>query len=175
MGRAHTASQSSSYLSRHRVELYALMLASVLGVLVYTLERDPASVYLMPDFIGSLGLWGSLSLPFSGQIPEFVHVYICILLTALVLDRSLFIHRSITLAWFLFDFMAEIAQHPDIAATISDRIPRWFSDIPVLQNTQSYLLGSTFDPLDLLFILLGSIAAYLTLIFCNRLEGPRHV
>ncbi|MEW7990860.1 MAG: hypothetical protein AB2724_14090 [Candidatus Thiodiazotropha sp.] len=175
MGRAHPASLSSSHPSRHRLELYALVLASVLGVLVYILERDPATVYLMPDVIGSLGLWGVASLPFSGQIPEFVHVYICILLTALVLDRTLFIHRSITLAWFLFDFMAEMAQHPEIAASISDRIPRWFSDVPVLQNTQSYLLGSTFDPLDLLFIFLGSIAAYLTLTFSNRLEGPRHV
>ncbi|MEW8508806.1 MAG: hypothetical protein AB2598_19115 [Candidatus Thiodiazotropha sp.] len=164
-----------SYLRRHKLELSALALVSILGALVYTLERDPARVYLMPDSIASLGLWGSASIPLSGQLPEFVHVYVCILLTALVLDRTVFIHRLITLAWFLFDFMAESAQHPEFAAHLSAVIPDWFDTIPILENTRSYLLGSTFDPLDLLFVFLGSIAAYLTLIFSNRLEGPRHV
>ncbi len=43
-------------------------------------------------------------------------------------------------------------------------VPRWFDPLPILQNTRSIFRTRTFDPLVMLAVSVGAIAAYLTLL-----------
>lgn len=135
-----------------------------IGILVYLLDREPGSVYFIPDWIS---LANSLS-PISGQIghhlPTFVHVYVFILLTTATLIRPLVRLTAICFIWFAIDSLFEIAQIATIAQWIAGIVPAWFAGMPFLENTASYFLAGTFDILDLVSIAVGTIVAYLTIV-----------
>lgn len=145
-----------------------LQIAVAIGVLVYLFDRQPSSVYLIPDWIS---LANSLALVF-GQIghhlPTFVHVYAFILLTVVVAVPSITKLIPVCLAWFTLDSLFEAAQLSPIAQWIGSHTPTWFSGIPFIENTASYFLMGTFDMFDLLSIALGTLAAYLSVVFSTR-------
>lgn len=138
------------------------MAALALGMLVYVVDRPPVSVYFLPH-IGALAdnhkLWfGALG----DHIPELVHVYAFILLTASIAAWPV---RAWLLCgfWLVIELLFEIGQRPPFAAQIAGAIPRWFQDVPVLENSAAYFLRGVFDPWDLVAIFLGTLAAYGTL------------
>ena len=59
--------------------------------------------------------------------------------------------------------VCEVGQHPFIAQRLSEVIPPWFAHLPILNKTNSYFIYGTFDPLDLLAIVLGVVAAYVVI------------
>ena len=143
--------------------LIIALIACCFGVLVYALDRQYDSLYYFPsclsfsnqtdNYFGYLGYY----------LPTFIHVYVFILLTSIFLISNKNNFIAICLAWFAFDCLFEIGQHPFIAEKIAANIPVWFSSIPFLDNTANYFLLGTFDVVDILSICMGAIAAYVSL------------
>lgn len=152
-----------------RPELLALILAVavfLVGVLVYSIDRQADRVYFMSDWMSLGDGEGSVFGLLGQHLPTFVHVYTFILLTmALVVpvDRYRRYLLPVCLGWFAFDSLFEIAQLDAIGRLIARWVPDWFANIPFLENTASYFIVGTFDVLDLLSIALGALAAYLTM------------
>ena len=136
----------------------------LVGVFVYLLDRQADSVYFMAHWMA----WGENSGPFFGAIgnhlPTFVHVYAFILLTAIFVKQPRVYALPICLFWFTIDSLFEVAQITTFAQWIAQHIPYWVHKIPFLENTSHYFLSGTFDMLDILSIMAGTLAAYLTII-----------
>ena len=148
------------------LSLIMAVVAMVLGIVVYLLDRQAESVYFMSDWM-ALGDGHGSAFGLVGQhLPTFVHVYTFILLTmALVVpgERYRQYLLPVCLGWFLVDSLFEISQLDFIARHIANWVPDWFSNIPFLENTASYFIFGTFDVLDLVSIGLGTLAAYVTI------------
>ncbi len=135
--------------------------ALLLGTLVYLVDRPPEqgflfhlSLYpLIPALFGSLGR----------SLPTFTHVFAFSLLTVVLLRPSKKVSAVVCLGWFLLDAVFEVGQHPDVAQWITTLIPSWFEYIPILEQTEGYFVYGTFDPVDMLSIALGAMAAYLVI------------
>jgi hypothetical protein len=138
-------------------------LSLTLGVLLYLADRPVERTYFLPDTLTTIlrpaGLFGL----FGQWLPGFLHVYAFILLTvAIAAPRGRQI-LSVCAAWFAVDALFECGQHAAIAPRLAALAPDWFQGIPVLENTASYFMRGVFDPLDILFIALGAVAAYATI------------
>ena len=148
------------------LSLVMAVVAMILGIVVYLLDRQPQTVYFMSEWM-ALGDGQSSAFGLLGQhIPTFVHVYTFILLTmALVVPEERYRQYLIPvcIGWFLLDALFEIAQLDFFAQRIVGWVPDWFANVPFLENSASYFINSTFDILDLLSIGLGAIAAYATI------------
>ena len=142
--------------------MVAAMLLAV-GLLVYLLDRPADRIYFIPDgWKFAMGA-GQVFGPVGAYLPTFVHVVVFVLISSVLLAPWHFRNMSICLLWFGIDSLFELAQHEAIATRVADIVPSWFEGVIFLENTSSYFLAGTFDPLDLLSIALGSIAAYLVL------------
>ena len=147
--------------------------ALAVGVLVYLIDRQPASVYFIPEWISLNNNFGPIFGELGAFLPTFIHVYVFILLTALVLTPPPSKAALICLAWFALECSFEIAQITSIAQWIVGVVPNWFAGIPFLENTSAYFVAGTFDLLDLVSIAAGTAGAYLTIQLCNH-RGQRH-
>jgi len=99
-----------------------------------------------------------------------LHIYAFILLTAIVLNPSRTGLALICSGWMAVELFFEIGQHPYFANHLAEAVPAWFVDFPFLEVADSYFLTGTFDPVDVLFILFGTAAAFLTLYKVLRRE-----
>ena len=152
------------------LQLTTAVLAVGIGVLVYLLDRQPSNVYFIPDWVSIVD---SLN-PIFGQVgnilPTFIHVYVFILLTVIIITPSPVRVFRICVIWFSVDSLFELAQLTPIAHLIAEHVPAWFIGIPFLENTAAYFLAGTFDILDLISIAMGSVTAYLTIMYSNKRE-----
>jgi hypothetical protein len=140
-----------------------------IGTMVYFISRSPEGVYFIhrfgfilrlhnmihgiaPDFFGSLGPW----------LPEFVHVFSFILLTAGIVACGKRGYVIICAGWFLIDALFELGQK--YSSQVIKIIPAWFSGIPILESTEGFFRRGTFDMTDMIAILAGTVAAYLVLL-----------
>jgi hypothetical protein len=152
-----------------RPELMAFIIAVavfLVGVLVYSIDRQPAQVYFMSDWMSLGDGKGSVFGALGQHLPTFVHVYTFILLTmALVVPADHYRQYllPVCLGWLALDSLFEIAQLDVIGRQIAHWVPDWFAHVPFLENTASYFIVGTFDVLDLISIALGALAAYLTM------------
>lgn len=151
-----------------KIQTAAAVTALFIGVFVYSLDRQPESVYFMSSWMAL----GDNMNPFFGtigeQLPTFVHVYAFILLTMAVVSPSRKYVLPICIFWLIIDSLFELAQITVIAHWIARHVPEWFHGIPFLENTTAYFLGGTFDVLDLCSIAAGTLAAYLTIVSTQR-------
>ena len=151
---------------RRQVRLIIIAVSVLcIGVLIYMLDRQAEYTYFIPDWLSFNNQKNRLFGNFGNQLPTFIHVYVFILLTAIVTPPSTTNNLLICSTWFFIDSLFEIAQIKPIAQWIVKNTPDWFMSVPLLENTTSYFSNGTFDALDLLSILAGTIAAYITLIF----------
>ena len=139
--------------------------ALCVGVLVYVFDRQAEFVYFLPSWMSlyceQCGFFGNIG----NYLPTFIHVYVFILLTAVIAVPCIARLIPVCLLWLVIDSIFEIAQLNLIAKWIGSHTPTWFNNIPFLENTTSYFLLGTFDVLDLVSITIGAIAAYLTVVF----------
>jgi hypothetical protein len=129
--------------------LWALI-ALFVGALVYALDRDPSQVWLMPA-AWSLPQWrGWLPRAITDSLPSLVHVFAFSVLTALVLAKNRRQAAWVVCAWLLLDVAFEVAQIKAVHAFIVSH--PWLKHWPV----------GDFDLFDLLALLLGAVAAWVT-------------
>lgn len=146
---------------------YTLLIIAIgslaVGVLVYVFDRQSEFVYFLPGWLSLNSMTGAFFGSISNYLPTFIHVYAFILLTVVFAAPSTTKLIPICLVWFTLDSLFEIAQLDLIATWIGNHTPSWFNGIPFLENTADYFLMGTFDPLDMLSIVAGTLIAYLTI------------
>ena len=147
--------------------------ALTLGALLYLLERPAARTYFIPRALaealqpaGGAGLFG----PLSPQLPTFLHTFALCLLTAALLRVGWRGALGICGAWLVIGALFELGQQATAAEWLARHVPAWFRHVPVLDNTASYFLHGRFDPLDLLSIVLGAVAAFVLLLATRRFD-----
>ena len=141
----------------------------VVGSLIYLIDRSPDQTYfvysspinislfkIVPTFFASIG----------NSLPEFIHVFSFILITAGLIFCNKRGYLIICLSWFLVDSAFEVGQKFTAWSTII--IPDWFTGIPFLENTENYFLQGTFDFIDLAAIAFGTLIAYFVLITTKK-------
>jgi hypothetical protein len=139
-----------------------------IGVLVYVFDRQAELVYFLPGWLSLHTQAGSIFGSIGDYLPTFIHVYAFILLTVIVAVPAITKLIPVCLTWFTLDTLFEVAQIDAIARWIAMHTPSWFNGIPFLENTADYFLMGTFHVFDLASIAIGTLAAYLTVVFLTR-------
>jgi hypothetical protein len=153
------------------VQICAALGIFLLGALVYLFDRSGSDIYFIPEWWrladGTPALFGALGY----SLPSFAHAYCFILLINVLLIPWQIPPWTICIGWFAVEAVCELAQMNPVAGQIVLILPDWFSDWPILQNVPLYFLHGRFDPLDLALAGVGSVAAYLTILFSNHMRG----
>lgn len=139
------------------------------GTLVYLIDRPPEATYFIYISKIKISLYNTLPNVFGvlgNSLPDFLHVFSFILLTAGLLSCQKKGSLIICLSWFSVDFIFELFQK--FNALPLKIIPTWFNGIPFLENTENYFSRGTFDILDLIGITLGTLTAYFVLLNTNK-------
>lgn len=151
------------------VQISIGVVALVVGSLIYLIDRPPDQTYFVyssPINISLFDIIPTLFASIGNSLPEFIHVFSFILITAGLLccqKRGLLI---ICLSWFLVDSTFELGQKFNTWS--SSIIPNWFTGIPFLKTTENYFLQGTFDFVDLAAIAFGTLIAYFVLLTTNK-------
>tara|TARA_Y100000031_G_C8235547_1_gene393037 strand:- start:751 stop:1260 length:510 start_codon:yes stop_codon:yes gene_type:complete len=144
----------------------------VVGSLIYIFDRNPDQVWFLYTFdlshlIGneSRGIFGKI-----GQnLPAFIHVFSFSLISGgLLPSPSKTNYFIVCLLWALVDISFEFFQSYN--KFLFRIIPKWFTGIPFFENIENYFQNGTFDYLDILYIAIGSISAYLVLSVSKKRE-----
>ena len=152
-------------MTRERQLLVIAIGALCVGVLVYVFDRAENYIYFLPDGLSLNHQTGRIFGNIGDYLPTFVHVYAFILLTVVVAVPAGIKLIPVCLAWFTLDSLFEVAQLNPMAQWIGSHTPAWFEGMPFLENTADYFLMGSFDVFDLISIVAGTVAAYLTVYF----------
>ena len=149
--------------------------ALIIGLLLYLTDRPPDQTY----FLVRLGLTNSLYQDhvvrplfglLGGNLPAFLHVFAFILITGGILACGKKGSLIIALSWFATDAAFELGQR--FPAWAERLVPRWFDSMPVLDATQNYFRVGRFDPLDIVAVAVGAVAAYCALLATMERRCP---
>ncbi len=146
----------------NKAQMLIGLAALLVGTLVYLVGR-PAEQSFIPTAISLFALTPSVFGVLGHSLPTFTHVFAFILLTAPLLGGAKKTAMIVCLGWLILEAAFEVGQHPPIAQWLSRIIPPWFEHLPILNKTEGYFLYGTFDPLDMLAIGFGALAAYLVI------------
>jgi len=159
----------------NKLQVLIGVVSLLIGTMVYFLDRPAEGTYFIYRFEFILRLHSILndmipgSFGFIGNwLPEFIHVFSFILLTAGIISCSKRGCVIICIAWFLVDALFELGQR--YSSLTLKIVPDWFSDIPILESVEGYFLKGTFDVADLAAISAGAIAAYI--VFLMTTDRP---
>ena len=142
----------------------------LVGSLVYLIDRPPDQTYFIYR-VANISLYNTLPNLFGhigNSLPEFVHVLSFILITAGLISYQKRGYLIICLSWFLIDCAFELAQKYN--TWFLKAIPDWFLGIPFLENTENYFIQGTFDFIDVVAIVFGTVMAYFVLLTTNKGE-----
>jgi len=153
----------------NKLQVLIGVVSLLIGTLVYFWDRPAEGTYfiyrfefilklhriindIMPGSFGAISNW----------LPEFIHVFSFILLTAGIISCGKRGCVIICIAWFLVDAVFELGQrYSSLSLKI---IPDWFSNVPILESIEGYFRKGTFDLIDMAVISAGAVAAYLVLL-----------
>lgn len=144
-----------------------------IGALVYIIDRPPEETYFIYRLPFDISLHDHLPQifgPIGSVLPDFLHVFAFILITAGVLGAGKTGQLVICAAWLTIDFLFEVGQR---YRGLADLVPDWFANVPFLENTANYFRYGSFDSRDLVAIVLGTVCAYAVLRFTSRSDGKR--
>lgn len=148
------------------------ILALLLGLLVYLIDRPPDTIYFIYKFDISLyKILPNLFGPTGNSLPNFIHPLSFILITAGIVAckrRSYFI---ICLGWFLANCVFEFGQR--LNSSHLKMLPDWLDGIPFWENFKSFFVHGAFDSFDLAAITIGTICAYCLLLFTMERRNER--
>ena len=153
----------------NKLQIFIGVVGLLIGTLVYLIDRPPDQTYfiyknsldlslykIFPNLFGSIG----------NNLPAFIHVFSFILITAGLIACQKRGYLIICASWFIVDSAFELGQKfKPLALKI---VSASFAGIPFLENTENFFLHGTFDFSDLVFILLGTVMAYLVILTTNR-------
>jgi len=137
------------------------ILILLLGSIFYVFFRPATYVYFLPDSFLNYQITNYYVLILSGSLPSFIHVLAFSLVTAGFLPKTKHIWL-VCLFWVVINIIIEIAQHAIVYPMVRGNIPQW-ENIPILENVKYYFARGTYDPVDLLFTILGGLFAFLIL------------
>lgn len=103
--------------------------------------------------------------PLGNYLPDFIHPFSFILITAGIISCRKREYIIICLSWLVIDYAFELGQKYD--TLLLRIIPDWFSGFLFLEAAESYFRMGTFDCYDIIAIFLGTAMAYLFLIFID--------
>ncbi len=142
------------------------------GTLVYLVDRPPDQTHFVYNSSIDISLYNALPNlfgPIGNSLPAFIHAFSFILITAGLIACRKSGYLIICLSWFIVDTAFEMGQKYKLL--VARIIPEWFSEIPIIGNTENYFLHGTFDSFDLVYITIGTVIAYFVLLFTNKSEG----
>lgn len=135
------------------------LLALVLGSFVYIAVRPEGSSYL--SRVVHFALPVSFELPFINSLPSFFHVLGFSLLTLAVLGKRKYALAS-CLLWLSVNLIFEVAQHPYFVQFLDA------NNIELPRALDTYVRFGSFDALDILFNVLGTVLAYALVILPGK-------
>jgi hypothetical protein len=147
--------------------------ALALGTMIYLTERPHDSVAFIrfiPFDPSSLQKLGGPFGPVAGFVPDLLHIFAFILLTGAMTPQTRFWDRVICAGWLVVETAFEVGQ--GFGAKIAAMLPRGAGDHFLWRHTAAYFIEGTFDPMDLVGILIGMIAAYGTLCRTRSVVPP---
>lgn len=153
----------------NRVQILIGVAGLVLGSIVYLIDRPPDQTYFVYSSNINLTLFNTIPKLFGvigNSLPDFLHVFSFILITAGLIYCQKRGYLIICLSWFLVDTTFEVGQK--FTTWPSQIIPDWFVGIPFFENTENYFLQGTFDFIDLAAIAFGTAMAYFVLLTTNK-------
>jgi hypothetical protein len=147
--------------SVNRIQILIGMAALSIGLMVYLYDRPPDSALILQAigitsaFREAFHLFG----PISGQLPAFIHVFAFALLTTGLLGCRTWGALLVCLFWLFVNVLFELGQviENHTVGNHSGAFDSIFGS-GVLGN---FFRFGTFDPLDLLAIILGAAAAFI--------------
>jgi hypothetical protein len=153
------------------VQILIGVVVLVVGSLIYLIDRPPDQTYFVYSSPINISLSNTISnlfgsIAIGNSLPEFIHVFSFILITAGLIFCNKRGYLIICLAWFLVDSAFEVGQK--FTTWPSRIIPDWFAGIPFLENTENYFLHGAFDFTDLAAIAFGTVIAYFVLLITNK-------
>jgi len=141
------------------VQLITGLVFLVAGISIYMLVRGGTLPYL-PEAWVVHGLFPYHITYLTNQLPTFTHLIAFTLFTASLLGGGRRSAVLICLFWLFIETVFETAQHPLISGWLVPRIPHWFENIALLDNTRGFLTRSTFDLLDIVAAVIAALLAY---------------
>jgi hypothetical protein len=159
---SHRAVALRPEASREHAQRDALVtlagIALLLATLIYMFSRPAGSSWLLP---APLNFGILLDMGTAGQgLPTLFHAYAFVLLSAAVLRPRLRVLCALCMSWFVLEAAFELGQLPAIAHLLETVLPDSLARGQLLRYFQ---LG-VFDPLDVVFALVGVVAAGITVV-----------
>jgi hypothetical protein len=153
------------------INLQKIIIGSIslfLGLFIYLFNRSPDTIYLIDkhfDTFSSIGFFPPFKNHLFYSLPSFFHVFSLSLITAGLLPsnrKALIFSCS---SWLLINCIFEFLQSKK--EFILSIIPKWFNEFQYLDSISIYFKFGTYDLIDILFIILGSFCASLTLFYLD--------
>jgi hypothetical protein len=113
-------------------------------------QRGPAGAGVLPAVFGEFGRW----------LPSLVHAFAFSILTALLWPWPRHRAAAACATWAAIDTLAEIGQHPLVAAPLAGWLHAAFDGAEPAAAVARYLSQGSFDPADIAAGLAGAAAAY---------------
>lgn len=135
------------------------IVALTVGILIYIFDRSATAVYFVPDSSVIAETTPSLFGTLGNYLPAFLHTLAFALFANAIAGRR-YIGLMCT-GWFVTETFLELAQIDAVAFRIAGLLPGWFNNWPILENVSSHFLTGYFDTMDIVFLTLGCITAYL--------------
>ncbi|MEA3358046.1 MAG: hypothetical protein U9R17_01340 [Thermodesulfobacteriota bacterium] len=151
------------------VQIIIGVVGLIIGSLVYITDRSPEEIYFInrlkiptdifqkvPNLFGLTG----------NSLPDLLHVFSFILITAGLLSNKKKWYIIICLGWFFLDIAFELGQK--FKSWPVSMIPDWFQGVPFLENSKNYFQGGAFDIYDIVAIAVGTVMAYFVLLITKK-------
>jgi hypothetical protein len=149
----------------NRLQIFIGAVFLLIGGLTYLINRPPDLTYFVYRYSIILSLHNVLpkiSVFWGNSLPDFIHVFSFILITAGIASCGKKGYLLISISWLFIDCAFELGQnYSSLALKI---IPDWFSGVSILEAMEGYFRKGTFDFNDIVAVFLGATMAYLVLL-----------
>lgn len=162
---------SSSPYRMNAFQIIIGILGLLIGSLVYVTDRSSEGIYFIEKLKIPTGIFNKLPILFGmagRSLPDLLHVFSFILITAGLLSCKKKWYKTICLSWFSLDIAFELGQK--FKSFPMKIIPDWFDGIPFLESTKNYFQKGSFDIFDIFAIAAGTVIAYFVLLITNKEE-----
>lgn len=148
--------------------IYLGVIALIVGLMVYLLDRPSWQLSIIPDDF-SLNNDGPITFgPIGLHLPTFLHAFAFSIISAGILPHSQVGHMIACGTWILIDTCFELFQHPTLYSLIA---PNLDSNNFILVEINKFFVNGTFDWLDVASIIAGAGCAYSVLMIIRNKRG----